>query len=102
MQFFHSFQHEREERHGGFPFFIDKQFRLAIGFTETEFKFAVNGAVFASFKYRSVNQLEILNGLKITTENGLHVEVTRVDHWNSGSVDCETFDQVSHPDVEIF
>lgn len=96
-----SFHQGREERDGGFPFFIDEQFKLAIGFTETEFKFAVNGTIFGSFEYRSPNQLDKLNGLKIAGGNGLHMEVTSVDHINSGSVDCEGFETYSHPDVHM-
>lgn len=98
---FSRFTHSREERDGGFPFFVDEQFKLAIGFTETEFKFAVNGIPFANFEYRTANLLDTLNGMKIAGGNGMHMEVTSVDHMSSGSTDCEGFEMYSHPDLHI-
>lgn len=92
---------QREERDGGFPFIIDQQFKLAIAFTETEFKFAVNGQLFGSFQYRSPNQLAVLNGFKTYCGNGMQLEVTGVDHMNMGFPDCEAFETYSDPDTQI-
>ncbi|XP_053681766.1 32 kDa beta-galactoside-binding lectin lec-3-like [Sabethes cyaneus] len=91
-----------EERSGGFPFVLDQQFKLAIGMTENEFKFAVNGSYFESYAYRNINQLDILNGFKVQCSNGMQLEVTNVDHMNMGVPDCEGFESYSHPEVEIF
>lgn len=70
---------------------------MAIGFTENEFKFAVNGNFFGTFEYRSTNQLDKLNGLKISGANGLHMEITSVDHMNVGFIDCDGFETYSQP-----
>ncbi|XP_055523921.1 32 kDa beta-galactoside-binding lectin lec-3-like isoform X2 [Wyeomyia smithii] len=91
-----------EERTGGFPFVLDQQFKLAIAMTENEFKFAVNGSLFESYAYRSINQLDVLNGFKVQCSNGMQLEITNVDHMNMGVPDCEGFESYSHPEVEIF
>lgn len=91
-----------EETSGGFPFVLDQQFKFAIGLTESEFKFAVNGSYFESYAYRNVNQLDILNGFKVQCINGMQLEITNVDHMNMGVPDCEGFESYSHPEVEIF
>lgn len=80
---------EREECDGAFPFCMEVEFRMTICFTETEFKISVNKAVFASFEYRTPNQLDKLGGFKIAGENGLHVNITSVDHKSTDSVDFE-------------
>lgn len=90
-----------EERDGAFPFFIDEQFKLAIAFTATEFKFAINGKKFAHFSYRTVHQLERLNGLKITAGRGMHMEVTGVDHMHMGDPECADFQTYSHPEWNV-
>lgn len=91
-----------EEKDGGFPFVIDQQFKLAIAMTPSCFKFAVDGTYFCSFNYRTPNQLDCLNGFKLLSYNGLTVQVTTVDHLNTGNPDCEDFESYSHPDVDIF
>lgn len=74
---------------------------MAIAFTETEFRFAVNGFDFGLFTYRSKNQLNLLNGLKIVGSYGLNVEVTGVDHLETGFVECDGFETYSHPDIPL-
>lgn len=91
----------KEERKGDFPFVIDQQFKLAIGFTETAFKFAVNGKFFAQFNYREQNVLPNLNGLKLVCGNGMEIEISSVDHLNMGVDDCEGFESYSDPDVQL-
>uniref|UniRef100_A0A1B0CFH5 Galectin n=1 Tax=Lutzomyia longipalpis TaxID=7200 RepID=A0A1B0CFH5_LUTLO len=90
-----------EERDGDFPFVIDQQFKLAIGFTPSEFRFAVNGNYFGKFTYRSSNLLDRLNGFKVSVGNGLQLEITSVDHMNMGILDCSGFEEYSRPDVII-
>lgn len=92
----------REERDGVLPFFIDEQFKLAIAFGAHEFKFAVNGNPFGKFDYRSAQQLTKLNGLKIMAARGMHLEITGVDHVQTGEPDCGDWQTFSHPDVQIF
>lgn len=95
------FRFGREERHDGFPFKIDQQFKLAIAFTDNCFKFAVNGKKFTEFNYRSPNVLPKINGIKVTTKNGMNVEITGVDHLHMGVTDCAGFEEHSHPDVVL-
>lgn len=91
-----------EERDGVFPFFIDEQFKLAIAFTQNGFKFAVNGRGFGStFGYRSNVQVGRLNGLKITSSKGMHMEVTGVDHMHTGDPECTDFEAYSHPELNV-
>lgn len=66
-----------------------------------EFRFAVNGKLFGTFGYRSVNQLDRLNGLKITAARGMHMEVTGVDHLHMGDAECTDFQSFSHPEWKV-
>lgn len=90
-----------EERDGGFPFKYDQQFRLAIGFTEKSFVFAVNGKHFTSFGYRSSDLLDMLNGFKIKGIHGMYVQVSSVDHLQIGNADCDGFEAYSDPNYVI-
>lgn len=90
-----------EERDGAFPFFIDEQFKLAIAIGTNEFKFAVNGQLFATFAYRSANLLERLNGMQIVAGNGMHMEVTGVDHMHTGDVECGDFQKFTDPGMNV-
>lgn len=80
---------------------MDEQFRLAIGITDTGFKFAINGENFGRFGYRTENPLPLLNGFKISAGNGLHLAITEVDHVVTGSTDCNGIETLSHPDNYI-
>lgn len=91
-----------EERDGGFPFVIDQQFKLAIAFSDTEFKFAVNGNQFASYTYKHANVLDQLNGFKTYSNRGLQLEISSVDHMHLGLSDCDGFEAYSHPDIAIY
>ncbi len=90
-----------EERYGTFPFAIDEQFRLAIGLTDKEFKFAINGEFFARFGYRTANPLVSLNGFKLGTANGMHIAVTEVNHVVTDTMNCDDIVSMSHPDYDI-
>ncbi|XP_058064349.1 32 kDa beta-galactoside-binding lectin lec-3-like [Anopheles bellator] len=92
----------QEERSGGFPFIIDQQFKLAIGFTEQEFKFAINGSHFEAYTYKTPRLLDVLNGFRIQCTNGLQLEVTAVDHHYSGTSDCTGYEQFSDPYADVF
>lgn len=81
---------------------IDQQFKLAIAFSDNSFKFAVNGEPIPAFKYRSPNQLDILNCFKMTTSDGLYMEITSIDHMNLGGADCDGFESFSDPEIQIF
>lgn len=62
---------------------------------------AVNGKLCCRYQYRSENLFETLTGIKFTTEKGMQIEVTGVDHMNMGMTDCEGFETYSHPDVKL-
>lgn len=96
MQF--NFSFGIEERLGTFPFVLDEQFKLAIGITESGFKFSINGQYFGRFGYRTENPLPIMNGFKATAANGMHLAITEVDHIVTNSPDCDDIDTLSHPD----
>lgn len=98
---FRNFSFGIEERYGAFPFTLDEQFKLAIGITDTGFKFAVNGEFFGRFGYRTENPLPLLNGLKFATGNGMHLAITEVDHIVTGTPDCDDIVTMSHADNVI-
>ncbi|XP_037946644.1 32 kDa beta-galactoside-binding lectin isoform X2 [Teleopsis dalmanni] len=90
-----NFDFGQEERHGGFPFTFNQQFKLAIAFTEREFLTAVDGYNFCSYAYRTPNVLQTLVGFKVTTINGLHMHITGVDHLQLGDPTCTSFEKYS-------
>lgn len=90
-----NFRYGSEERDGGFPFKFDRLFCLAIAFTEKEFRFAVDGTYFCSFPYYTPNLLEVLNGFKIITCNGMQVQVYSVDHIKLFNADCDNIEKFS-------
>lgn len=90
--------YNREERDGVFPFVYNVQFKLAIAFARHEFKFAVNGIPFETFRYRSRNQLNCLNGMKVVGSYGMHVEVTSVEYVQTETHECHGYEMFSHPD----
>ena len=92
---FNRYSFGREERTGDFPFILDQQFKIAIALTEKEFKIAVNGKRFCDFVYRSSKMLTELNGLKVAPNNGMHVEVTSINHFNLDDKNCLGFEEYS-------
>lgn len=84
-----------EERSGNFPYRINEQFKLVFGFTESQFKFAVNGRYSGAYNYRTPNQLDALNGFQISCSTGMIIEVTSVDHYNMGDSECNEFELYS-------
>lgn len=86
---------------GDSPFVIDQQFKLAIGITETSFKFGVNGEFFTEFFFRSPNVRERMNGFTVAGGNGMKLDIRSVDHMNMGIMDCEGFESYSDPNVEL-
>ena len=91
-----------EEREDKFPFVIDAEFKLAIGFAENQFVFAINGELFCSFNYRSENVLSRLNGMQLFTHKGLHLEIKSVDHIYTGFPDCNGFEIYSNLNYNVF
>lgn len=91
-----------EERHGDFPFVFDQQFKLAFAMSSTHFLVAVDGKRFCSYKYRTQNQLEVVNGFKMFCLDGLRLEVAGVDHIYTGSTTCMDFEGFSNPDTELY
>lgn len=68
--------------------------------TPKDFKMAVDGAYLTSFNHRSEYGIDKMNGFKMTTTFGLHLEITSVDHFQLETNDCHGFEMYSHPDVE--
>lgn len=95
MVIINSFPCEHNETSGSFPFTINKKFKLAICYTDNEFKFAVRGAIFSSFKYRSPNLPDNLNGLKVSRGCDLYMQVYGVQHINLGSTNGDGFENYS-------
>ncbi|KAM7361016.1 uncharacterized protein ACRADG_009232 [Cochliomyia hominivorax] len=74
-------EYGREECQNSFPFDnFSKPFKFAIGFTETCFKIAKNGAVICEYAYRTPDVLKDLMGVKLFGTNGLNVKVCSIDH----------------------
>lgn len=72
---------QNEERHAAaFPFAVNVQWQLAIVLADGEFRFAVNGRPFASYRYRGERLLARLGGLKIEGKDGVRVQIIGVDH----------------------
>ncbi|XP_053962692.1 32 kDa beta-galactoside-binding lectin isoform X1 [Anastrepha ludens] len=95
-----AFEFGQEERHGGFPFVFNQQFKLAIAFTKLEFLTAVDGYNFCSYAYRTPDVFTNLVGFKVTCINGLHMHVTGVDHLQMGDPSCKGFEKYSKHDYE--
>uniref|UniRef100_A0A1A9X4T3 Galectin n=1 Tax=Glossina brevipalpis TaxID=37001 RepID=A0A1A9X4T3_9MUSC len=95
-----NFEFGPEERHGGFPFIFNQQFKLAIAFTEKEFLTALDGYNFCSYSYRTPNILQNLVGFKITCINALRIHVTGVDHVKLNDALCTGFEKFCRYDYE--
>ena len=75
-------------------------FKLAVAITDNAFLVAVDGNVFITYNYRVNNQfLDTLSGIKLNPINGLQLEVQGVDHFNTGTPNCEGFEAYTHPDA---
>ncbi|XP_063696480.1 uncharacterized protein LOC134827660 [Culicoides brevitarsis] len=91
-----------EESNGEFPFVFDQQFKMAIALSLTHFLVAIDGKRFCTYKYRTQNQFEALNGFKIFCLEQMRLEVASIDHIYTGSPTCAEFESFSNPDVELF
>lgn len=77
-------------------------FKMAIAFTENAFRVAVNGNHYFTYNYRVSNSfLDTLSGIKMHPSNGLQLEIQGVDHFNTGTTDCEGFEAFSQPDAQV-
>lgn len=94
--FLFSFECQHAEKKTGFPFTFGRITKIGICFTNTECKFSIFGEPFATFKYRTPNLLGKLNGFKITGGCGLRMEITSIDHIDSGSVDGNGSEKYSY------
>lgn len=87
---------ELEKQHSkGFPFDLNKPFKLAIGLSGEHLLIGVDGEVFLKFKFR---QAEQINGFSIVPSNELQTRINSVDHFNIGDDQWESFDSYSNPD----
>ncbi|XP_033246658.1 32 kDa beta-galactoside-binding lectin-like [Drosophila miranda] len=95
-----NFEFGAEERHGGFPFKFNEQFKLALAFTEREVLTAVDGFNFFSYAWRTPNAMLNLVGFKVTCLYGLVLQITGVDHLQTGDPTCTAFEKYSRHDYE--
>ncbi|XP_016984943.1 32 kDa beta-galactoside-binding lectin [Drosophila rhopaloa] len=95
-----NFEFGNEERHGGFPFVFNQQFKLALAFTDREVLTAVDGYNFFSYAWRTPKAMMNLVGFKVTSINGLVVQITGVDHLQTGDPTCAGFEKYSRHDYE--
>lgn len=83
-----------------FPFDINQQFKIALAFTDNEFKVAVNGSYLMSFSLDNIDLedgqslWEILTGFQIKAANDLNVKISRVEHFVESS-NCDGFESFS-------
>lgn len=95
-----SLEWRKDEEKYGLPFTLDQMFKMAVALTENSFRLAVDGNVFMTYNYRVHNSfLDTLSGIKMHLSKGLQLEVQGVDHFNTGTIDCEGFEAYSHPDA---
>lgn len=91
-----------EETSCEFPFVFDQQFKIAIALSVTHFLIGIDGRRFCTYKYRTQNQFEALNGFKIFCLDQMRLEVATIDHIYTGSPTCQEFESFSNPDVELY
>jgi hypothetical protein len=83
-----------------FPFDINQQFKIALAFTDNEFKVAVNGSYLMSFSLDNIDLedgqslWEILTGFQIKAANDLNVKISHVEHFVESS-NCDGFESFS-------
>ncbi|XP_070499161.1 32 kDa beta-galactoside-binding lectin-like isoform X2 [Chironomus tepperi] len=95
-----SLEWRKDEEKYGFPFQLDQMFKLGVAITENAFVVAVDGNIFFTYHYRFGTQfLDVLAGIKLSPFNGLQLEVQGVDHFNTGTTNCEGFEAYTHPDA---
>jgi hypothetical protein len=81
---------------------MDQLFKLAIAITDSAFIVAIDGEIVMNYGYKfSSSFLDNLVGIKMDVLNGMQLEVQGIDHFNTGSTDCEGFEIYSHPDTAI-
>nr|AAT11557.1 midgut specific galectin [Phlebotomus papatasi] len=72
------FNYNDEDKYGGFPFELNRPFKIAFGFGERGFRIAVNGSYFCEYGYRG--RWNNFTGIKCSEHDGLTLSITEVDH----------------------
>lgn len=86
----------------GFPFVLNQPFKLAVAFTESDFKVAVNGQHLMRFSLSNIeleddqSLWDILTGFQIKSGLDLKVQVTQVEHIRASDSDCDGFENYSN------
>lgn len=94
-----------EKRSLVFPFKLNREFKLAIAMTATEFKVAANGQHVFSYDYRMIQPqvrntgeqcsiFEMLSGLKLVDQHGMKAFVSGVS-FEHMKPDCERYENLS-------
>lgn len=73
---------------------MDKEFKLTIGFSKTQFIIAINGKKFCTYKYSSSNQLELLCAFHMKSKDGLLLNIGGVKHKHTASEECEGIEKL--------
>jgi len=92
---------DAETRAGGFPFVLNQLFKIALAFSEGDFKVAVNGQYLMSFPFDHIDLEEnglwdILTGFQIKAGSNLNVNVSQVEHIQANNRDCDGFENYSN------
>lgn len=67
------------ETYGGFPFELEKYFKIALGFDDIGVRVSVNGEFFCEYPYKA--RLSTFSGLKIREKNGLNLHIQELLHF---------------------
>lgn len=87
---------------GAFPFAFNQPFKMALAFTESDFKVAVNGQFLMDFALDNIelddgeSLWDILTGFQIKIGADLKLQITNVEHVQSGSRSCDGFESYSN------
>lgn len=95
---FNIFRSHLDRKHSkGFPFVLNKTFKLAIGFRGSQLLIGVDGELYLKFKFRKQEEITF-NGFSITTSSKLKIRISNVDHFNFGNQQWDSFDTYSNPE----
>jgi hypothetical protein len=84
-----------EERHGHFPFALNRPFRLAIGFGNNTFHIAIDGNRYTDFGFRTPDVYGTVSALTVSGDDGLIMNITGVDHVRDNSPNMFSLNQLS-------
>lgn len=92
---------DNETRSDTFPFALNQQFKIALAFTDSEFKVAVNGRFLMDFSLDHIDLedgeslWDILTGFHIKATSDMKLNISRVEHTVTDK-DCDGFESYSN------